>query len=200
MPALNATEFRATIEWIGVVEDRGTSLASAGRDMVDLTWEGIPGEDHGGLNRPSCGRVAAMHARGTEIRNTRQLSIVSAEDLEAIAAALDLEVLDPAWLGASLVLRGIPDFSRIPPSSRLQATSGATVVVDMENRPCNLPVPVIEGATDGKGRAFRAAAWAKRGVTAWVERPGEIALGDEMQLFIPDQPEWAHYDEVRSRR
>lgn len=200
MPVLKPTEFRGTIEWMGVVEDRAASLASSPRELADLSWNGLDEDSHAGVNRPSCGRVAAMHARGTEIRNTRQLSLISAEDLAEIAAELQIADFDPAWIGASLVLRGIPDFSRIPPSARLQAPSGATLVIDMENRPCNLPVKVIEAAAPGKGKGFRAAAWAKRGVTAWVERPGEIALGDPLQLFVPDQPEWAHYDAVRSTR
>ena len=200
MPALKPTEFIGEITWIGRVADRKAALNSVPLDVAEVTWDGILGEAHGGVNRPSCSRVAALHARGTEIRNTRQLSVVAAEDLESIGAELGIEAFDPAWVGASLVVRGIPDFSRLPPSSRLQASSGATLVVDMENRPCNLPVPVIEAAAPGKGKPFRAAAWAKRGVTAWVERPGEIALGDSLQLFIPDQPEWAAYDSQRSKR
>lgn len=200
MPALKPTEFIGEITWIGCVSDREAALASAPLDMAELTWDGIVGEAHGGVNRPSCSRVAALHARGTEIRNTRQLSVVAAEDLDAIGKELGIAAFNPAWIGASLVVRGIPDFSRLPPSSRLQGPSGATLVVDMENRPCNLPVPVIEAAAPGKGKPFRAAAWAKRGVTAWVERPGEIAVGDSLQLFIPDQPEWAEYEGQRSKR
>jgi hypothetical protein len=47
--------------------------------------------------------------------------------------------------GATMVLRGIPDFTRIPPSSRLQdEDSGTTLTVDMENRPCHLVSKEIE--------------------------------------------------------
>lgn len=200
MPALKQTDFHGTIEWMGVVRDRAQSLASSPTEVLQLDWAGVVADSHAGTNRPACGRVATMHARGTMIRNTRQICLMAAEDLEAIAAELGINDFDPAWLGTTVLLRGIPDFSRLPPSSRLQAPSGATLVVDMENRPCNLPIPVIEAAADTPARGLRAAAWAKRGVTAWVERPGEIGLGDSMQLFIPDQPEWAHYDEVRTRR
>ncbi|MCG7493207.1 sulfurase [Thalassobius sp. Cn5-15] len=200
MPALKQTDFHGTIEWLGVVEDRAQSLASSPREALTLDWGGVAADSHAGVTRPSCGRVAGMHARGTTIRNTRQICLMAAEDLEAIAIELGIGDIDPAWLGTTVLLRGIPDFSRLPPSSRLQAPSGASLVVDMENRPCNLPIPVIEAATKSPARGLRAAAWAKRGVTAWVEREGEIALGDSLQLSIPDQPEWAHYDEVRTRR
>lgn len=191
MPALKATEFAARIQWIGRVPDRDATLQSEPLSRAQLDWGGIVGEAHGGITRPSCSRVAALHRRGTEIRNTRQLSILSAEDLALIAADLGLEQLDPSWLGASLVLRGIPDFSHVPPGSRLQAPDGATLVVDMENRPCTLPVPVIATAVPGHGAAFRRAAAGRRGVTAWVERPGWLTLGEPLRLFVPDQPAWA---------
>ena len=79
----------------------------------------------------------------------------------------------------------------MPPSSRLQFTSGATLTVDMENRPCHLPAPVIDEDAPGHGKAFKAAAKGRRGVTAWVEREGALHLGDEVVLHIPDQRVWA---------
>lgn len=191
MPALIPTGFTATVIWIGHVADRAAALASAPATRMDLTFSGPRGEAHAGLTRPSCSRVKALHPRGTTIRNTRQLAILSAEDLDAIAAAMGLPALDPALTGASLVLRGIPDFSHLPPSSRLQAASGATLVVDMENRPCTLPAKPIEAAHPGHGARFKPAAAGRRGITTWVEREGTLALGDTMRLFIPDQPAWA---------
>jgi hypothetical protein len=43
--------------------------------------------------------------------------------------------LDPSWIGASVVLRGIPDFSHTPPSSRLQNDAGTTLTIDMKTDP-----------------------------------------------------------------
>jgi len=142
-------------------------------------------------------RVLPQYPRGTEIRNTRQFSIVSAEELAQIAAAMALDRLDPAWLGASMVVEGIPDFSHLPPSSRLQGESGATLVVDLENRPCTLPAKVIEAARPGAGKLFKPAGKGKRGITAWVEREGVFRLGDRLRLHVPDQPVWAHLEAVR---
>ena len=135
--------------------------------------------------------LALYPERGTEIRNTRQLSIVSAEEVAEIAETLGLDDLPPELLGASLVVSGVADFSHIPPGTRLQAPSGATITVDVENGPCNLPAREIETDHPGHGKAFKAAAQGKRGVTAWIERPGRIALGDPLTLFLPDQPAWA---------
>lgn len=191
MPALKATGFYGEIKWIGRVADREAALASEPLEFADLEWGGIAGEAHGGVTRPSCSRVLDQHPRNTEIRNTRQLSVVSAEELEKISAVMGLDSgLKPSWLGASLMLSGLPDLTHLPPSSRLQAPSGATLVIDMENRPCHLPSAVIETEHPGFGRLFKAAGKGLRGVTTWVERPGRIALGDQLRLHVPDQPVW----------
>lgn len=198
MPALKPTSFTATVTYLGRVPDRDASLRSEPLEQAMLTWAGIEGEAHGGVTRPSCSRVMSQHPRDTEIRNVRQLSVLSEEELSDIAAKIGVEAFDPAWVGASLILRGIPDFTHVPPSSRLQAPSGATLVIDMENRPCTLPAPVIEADAPGAGKHFKPAAAGKRGVTAWVERPGLIRVGDTLTLHIPDQPVWAHLDAARA--
>lgn len=190
MPALEPTDFYGTITWIGFVADRVADLSSCSVPEAELSWEGIVGEAHGGNTRPACSRVRAQHPKGCEIRNVRQLSVLSVEELRAVAADMGLEGFDPAWAGASLVLEGIPDLSHLPPSSRLQAPSGATLVIDMENRPCHLPAPIIDRAAPGLGKRFKTAATARRGVTGWVERPGLIRVGEKMRLHIPDQPVW----------
>lgn len=190
MPALRATDFVAEIIWLGLVPDRAAGLPSRAATELNLTFAGPLGEDHGGLTRPSCSRVTALYKRGTPIRNTRQLSILSAEDLDAIAAAMGLSALDPALVGASMVLRGIPDFSHVPPSARLLADSGACVTVDMENLPCTLPARPIEDQHPGFGARFKAAAKGRRGVTAWVEAEGRVVVGDRLRLFVPAQRAW----------
>ena len=197
MPALEPTDHIGRIVWLGVVPDREDALVSAPRETLTLRFSGPEGEDHGGPTRPSCSRVTSQYARGTEIRNVRQLSVVSAEQLSAIAAEMGLEALDPAWVGATLVVEGLPDFTHVPPSSRLQVGGhgGPTLTVDMENRPCHLPAAVIDASVDGdhagKGRVFKAAAKGRRGVTAWVEREGTVRLGDAVRLHVPDQRAWA---------
>ncbi|AWB47662.1 sulfurase [Gemmobacter aquarius] len=192
MPALKPTAFIGRIVWLGRVPDRNRQLEAEPVDQLDATFAGPSGEDHGGLTRASCSRVMGQYPRGTTIRNTRQFSVMSAEDMASIAAKMGLARLDPALLGATMVIEGIPDFSRVPPSSRLQATGGATLVVDMENRPCVLPAKPIEARHPGFGAAFKPAAQGRRGVTAWVEREGVFVLGEAIRLHVPDQPAWPH--------
>ncbi|TDL76331.1 MOSC domain-containing protein [Palleronia sediminis] len=191
MPALIPTDHTGRIVWLGHVPHRDRPVVEgAPVDEMPLGFGGLVGEVHSGVTRPSCSRVVALHPKGTEIANTRQITILSAEDLAAIAADMGLDRVEPGWLGASIVVEGIADFTHIPPSSRLQAPDGTTLVVDMANRPCHLPALTIEERVGPAGKEFKRAAKGRRGVTAWVERPGRLSLGDTLRIFIPDQRSW----------
>ncbi|SDX65596.1 hypothetical protein SAMN05444358_108112 [Ruegeria halocynthiae] len=190
MPVLCETEYQAEVVWLGHVPV-GQSLRAEAVESLNLGFSGDSGARHEGINRASCVRVKNLYPQGTEIRNVRQLSVLSAEEMNAIAAEMELERLDPVHLGVSIVLRGIPDFTHVPPSSRLQAKEGLTLTIDMENRPCVLPGREIESDSPGYGATFKPAAKGRRGVTAWVERPGQLSLGDTLKLFVPDQRPWA---------
>lgn len=201
MPALLPTPLFGTVTWLGVQPEPVQDLVIRSLALTEmaLDFAGHRDESHGGETRPACSRVRAQHPRGTIIRNTRQLCLVSSEELAEVATALGLQdEWDPAWVGASVVISGIPDFSHLPPSSRLQGPDGLTLVIDMENRPCQEPAVTIAKATGGKGKSFMRKAEGKRGVTAWVERPGCLRLGDQLRLHIPDQRAWAHLDAARA--
>ena len=191
MPALKPTDHYGTITWLGhMTERKEAAIDGVAVSCLDLGFEGIAGVPYGGRTRPSCVRVKSQHPEGTEIANVRQLSIVSAEELAEVAAAIEVDDFDPAWVGASIVIKGISDFTHIPPSSRLQTESGTTLVVDMVNRPCHQPGLTIARHHGDKGKGYKAAAAGRRGVTAWVERPGALAIGDRVRLHIPDQRQW----------
>ncbi len=190
MPTLLESQYVGEIVWLGHVPAVG-SLQAGAVSHLNLGYEGVNGGRHEGVTRPSCVRVKNLYSRGTTIRNVRQLTILSSEELEATAAEMGLDQLNPGLLGASIVLRGIPDFTHVPPSSRLQGPSGVTLVLDMENRPCVLPGREIETKSPGYGAAFKPAAKDRRGVTAWVEHPGRLVPGEALKLFVPDQRGWA---------
>jgi len=197
MPALIPSPFIGKITWLGRVPDRDAALEAQAAKTLIARFDGPGGEAHGGLTRPSCSRVQAQHPRGTTIRNVRQFSVLSEEEVAEIASRMGLATLDPALLGATMVVSGIPDFSRVPPSSRLQGPDGVTLVVDMENRPCQLPARPIESRHPGFGARFKAAANGRRGVTAWVEREGQLNVGDAVRLHVPDQRVWQHLAATR---
>jgi len=195
MPALKPTQIFARVVWLGAAADRKMALPSDPLEVMELSFAGYSREDHAGLTRASCSRVVSQYPKGTQIRNTRQLSIVSREDLQDIAANMGLEAVSPHLLGASMMIEGIADFTHVPPSSRLVAAdNGPGLIIDMENRPCIYPGQDIEQAHPGTGNAFKAAAKGRRGVTASVEREGSLRIGDMLQLHIPDQPAWRGAD------
>lgn len=199
MQELLPTDFFGTVLWLGRTPQREDVLRGMEEAEITLGFEGIAGDVHEGATRASCSRVSRLYAVNTEIRNTRQLTILSAENLAEIASAMGLERLAPELVGANVVIEGIPDLSHLTPSSRLQSESGATIVVDRLNIPCTYPARAIERAHPGFGKAFKPAGAGRRGVTAWVERPGVLKVGDRMRLHVPSQRAWAHLDAARGR-
>lgn len=192
MPVLSRTELTGKIAWLGLVADRKAKLSSDPVAQVDARFEGLVGEYHSGLVRESCSRVRDQYPVGTRIRNTRQISIVSEEEMAETARALALDDLAPEWVGANIVISGIPDLTHLPPSSRLTFEGGASLVVDMENAPCQWPAREIETHRPGHGKGYKAAAKGRRGLTAWVEAEGLIRLGDIVRLHVPPQRIYAH--------
>lgn len=192
MEALVLSPYQAEVTWVGHVAREVPRMVEGEESAeIALTFEGLVGDIHYGHTRKACTRIKDVYKLGTRIRNTRQLSILSQEELDAIAAELGLPAIDPAWVGASLVVKGIPDFTHIPPASRLRAQSGATLVADVENLPCIIPARSIEAQRPGHGKGFKAAAADRRGITAWVEAEGTIRKGDRIDLFVPRQRVWA---------
>ncbi len=171
------------------IEDELMALVSTACTQVHVMLEGFEGDKHSGLTDRS-GVRTPHYPRGTEIRNTRQVSIVSAEELASVATALGVPVVLPEWLGANLAIEGIPDLTQIPPSTRLFFPQDTVLVVDGENMPCVWPGRVIQAQHPqmrGLAQQFPKVAIHRRGVLAWVERPGIVAEGDRVVARIPPQ-------------
>jgi len=187
MSILKKTNIVGEVEAILINRDSSLDLTSERVDQATVTYGGFVGDAHFGLTRESCVRVAQQYTQGTEIRNVRQVSILSVEEMQVIAEAMAIPELKPEWVGANLSIRGIPELTELPPSSRLIFAGGASLVVDMENGPCRYPGDIIEKYHPGHGHRFTAAAIGHRGVTAWVEREGVIKTGSSVLLHIPPQ-------------
>ncbi len=187
------------------VNGKVTSLLKAvGRDFVSLpvnqlalTFEGIPGDFHHGVSRRSGGREP-WYPRGTLMRNERQISILSVEELDEIAAAMEIDKLEPGWIGANIVVSGIANLSYLPPRTLLFFEGGVTLRVDGYNAPCRLSGGSIAKNvgvdTEGKSfkdsdmaLAFKDAAHMKRGIVAWVEKEGTIKDGESFSARIWEQ-------------
>ena len=160
MAVLIPTDFSARVVWLGAQFQPVERLVIQSVPLTEmaLSFAGLEGEVHGGLTRASCSRVTAQYPKGTTIRNVRQLTIVSAEEMADVAQAMGLSTFDYPWVGASVVLEGIPDLTHLPPSSRLQGPDGVTLVIDMLNEPCQQVVVTIAKAGHDAAKGFRAAA------------------------------------------
>ena len=182
----------------GRVEDcllspmRETGLEKAKADELTLTLDGIVGDCHSGQARKSDSRTLKQYPRGTEILNSRQVSIVSVEEMAEVAERLGIPNVMPEWVGANLVVSGIPDFTLVPPSTRMMFSSGAVLIIDIENAPCKYPAEVIERHHPGHGLAFPKVAKHKRGVVARVEKAGQVRKGDTISLYLPPQRLYPH--------
>jgi hypothetical protein len=62
----------------------------------------------------------------------------------------------------------------------------------MENLPCKQIAEQVARHHPSVQFSLVKAATHKRGITAWVEREGEVAIGDDVRVFIPPQRIYAH--------
>jgi hypothetical protein len=158
-------------------------------DELVLDLEGITGNRHRGWTRKADGRVPYL-PRGTVIRNERQLSIVSVEDLAEIARRLGISDLDPRWLGANIVVSGMPHFSYLPRGTHLFFASKAVVIITDQNAPCTLSGDAIARQIPDRPdiqMGFAKHAHGLRGVTATVEHPGAVITNTTFDARLPAQ-------------
>ncbi|MES0130082.1 molybdenum cofactor sulfurase [Mesorhizobium sp. M0029] len=160
-------------------------------EALQLGFEGIDGDFHAGATRRSGGREP-WYPRGTEIRNERQISIVAANELGVVAERMGLAEIKPEWIGANLLIEGVPHLSMLPSGTLLFFRGGVTIKVDAQNGPCRLAGRSIAenaGMADPEAGAlaFPKAAKRLRGLVAWVEKPGRMTTGEEISVRVPEQ-------------
>ena len=156
-----------------------------------LGFDGIAGDFHAGERRRSGGREP-WYPRGTEMRNERQLSIVALDELAVVAGRMGIAELKPEWIGANLVIEGLPSLSMLPAGTLLFFKGGVTLKVDGQNKPCrHAGQSIAENATmedrEAGALAFPKVARRLRGLVAWVEKPGKIVEGEEISVRVPEQ-------------
>jgi MOSC domain len=192
MTLLNILPFQGEVTAVLSRAARETGFEKTKADTLQLSFAGPEGDCHAGLTRKSDSRTLPLYKRDIDIRNVRQITILAVEELADIAARLNIPAIDPSWFGANMVVKNIPDFTLLPPSTRLQFPSGATLVVDMENYPCSQIAKVVERHHPGTQFNVVNAALHKRGVTAWVEREGDVKTGDAIKIVTPPNRLYPH--------
>ncbi|WP_421851941.1 MOSC domain-containing protein [Oricola sp.] len=175
----------------GLFSATGEDFVSAPVGELVLTWEGIADDLHAGMTRKS-GAREPWYPRGTEMRNERQITILSRDELAEAAGEMQIDRIEPEWVGANMTLSGIPALSMLPASTLLFFEGGVTLKVDFQNGPCRFAGRAI---ARGLGRgddadlalSFVPAAKRRRGLLAWVEIPGRIAVGERVEARLPEQ-------------
>jgi hypothetical protein len=193
MPALIPTVHVAEVVWLGVTPDRSAALQSAPREVCSLSFAGPEGEDHAGLTRPSDSRVWRNTRAAPRSGTCGNCPSCRRRTSRPSRRYGPCRPLPPIVFGATMVLRGIPDFTRIPPSSRLQdEDSGTTLTVDMENRPCHLVSKEIEALASGLRQGLQTGGHGAARRDGLGGAGGRDQAGRPLRLHIPDQPEWPH--------
>ncbi len=144
-------------------------------DTLDLDFGGPIGDRHHGELMSSDVRQSDVFAKGTTIRNHRQLSIVDTAELARIADLMGIPEIGPGVIADNICTSGIPELTALTPMSRLVFESGAVVMLGGENLPCVISGRMVQAHYGTRPEAFPKAAMGLRGVTGWVERPGSIA-------------------------
>jgi hypothetical protein len=152
-----------------------------------FTNEGLIGDRHFGVMMLSNSRTPEFQ-RGTIIRNRRQVSLVSQEDLDATAKELGIDEIKPEWLAANLLISGIPNFSQLPVGARFFFDGGLVLFNDGENLPCKIPAKTVQNQyqqIDGIQQNFIRAAMHRRGLVAWVEHPSQLITPSTFEVELP---------------
>ncbi len=151
---------------------------------LEFSLEGIIGDRHAGFTKPADGRDEGVK-RGTIIRNWRQWSAVSTYELQEIAQGLNIDRVEPTWLGANITFSGYDRFTHIPKGSTIWFASGLVLTVEGENAPCIGPGKAIASHFDHvKAADFPKAAKNLRGLVGVVYRPGRLTTGAEAVIKI----------------
>ncbi|MCO6392224.1 molybdenum cofactor sulfurase [Aliihoeflea aestuarii] len=175
----------------GLLRASGDDFVTEKVSQLQLDFEGVAGDFHRGRTRRSGGREP-WYPRGTEMRNERQVSIVADDELAKIADGMGIARIAPEWIGANLVLDGVPRLSLLPAGTLLFFQEGVTLKIDSQNGPCRLAgrsVADHAGMADREAGAllFPKVGRRLRGLVAWVEKPGTITEGEAVSVRVPEQ-------------
>ena len=170
-------------------------LSKEERPSIQVELDGIVGDRHRSYVRDTW--KGDKQPFGTVRRNERQWSAVSVEELVAISAVMNLQdTITAESVGANISLEGVPELSRLPKGTLLKFSSGAELMVEEFNPPCNdmskklAAMHLTEAGDSPSDTAFSKASKLTRGVVGVVEAAGTIATGEEVTIVLYETPAW----------
>ncbi len=156
-------------------------------DELTCVVEGLVGDRHFGISKEAGVRERG-HQKGEVIRNNRQFSAISVEELRRITELMELDDVRPEMIGANIIFSGMQDFTFLPAMTKLWFEGGPVLVVYGENMPCKAAGDEIQRSYPdilGLSAKFVKTAIGQRGIVGWVEKPGTILKGQVVQAIPP---------------
>ncbi len=186
---------KITAQVVSVHAGAEDELSKEERPSIQVELDGVVGDRHRSHMREAW--AGDKQPEDTVRRNERQWSAVSVEELADIREKMGIkEPLTAASLGANLCFRGLPELSLLPKGTILKFPSGAELIVEEYNPPCqdmSQKLASIHTSTTGEpiaATAFSIAAKLIRGLVGIVDVPGIINAGDEVTVNIYETPKW----------
>ena len=183
---------------------KSLSLNGESVSRINFGLMGPTGDDHAGLSRHLSGHDGAYMEtsslmRGARVFNWRSWTALSDQEISIIEEKLGVSIPQGCLL-ENLVISGIPNFSQLPPTSRLvfpmrKDRSQAILAVWEENGPCRGVGNRLEKyhadqkyiQAPGLSTRFITAARSKRGVMGLLLSEGLVEVGDWVNVFPPVQ-------------
>ncbi|MEE8294197.1 MAG: MOSC domain-containing protein [Sphingomonadales bacterium] len=163
--------------------------------FLEAELDGFVGDRHRSYSRKAW--AGDKQPEGTTLRNERQWSAVSVEELLEIQRFMDLkDPLTAADIGANICLPGVPLLSRLAKGTVLKFPSGAQLEVSEYNTPClemGQKLSKIHTTKSGepiRDSTFSKAAKYRRGLVGVIEVAGSINPGDEVTIIPYEPPKW----------
>ncbi len=175
-------------------------LSKQEQESIEVNLSGIVGDHHAGASREAYD--GEREPEGTVLRNDRQWSAVSREELTVISGQLDLlQPIAAATVGANLCFEGIEDLSLLPRGTRFKFPSGAALTVEEYNPPCiDMGAQIAAKHTRRDGQALKPRDWlrpasGRRGLVGVVDVAGVIRAGDAVTVELFETPRIPRFDD-----
>ncbi len=187
---------------------RVESLSLNGEPVSRITFglTGPTGDKHAGLSRTLSRHdgtyvETSMLSRGARVFNWRSWTGLSEEENLEIKRKLSVNIPQGCLL-ENMVISGVPNFSQLPPTSRLvfpvrggSSKSQAILAIWEENSPCRGVGDRLEKhyadqgyvQAPGLSTRFITVARGKRGVMGFVLSEGLVEVSDCVNVFLPVQ-------------
>lgn len=173
----------ATVESLAI-RDKKTCAPRQGQALIHVELGGLVGDVHHGFTRPADSRDPGI-VRGTPVRNWRQWSAVSAEEMAIVGSRMGIPPVDSCLLSANFTFKGIPNFTLLPRGTQILFAQGVVLTVEEENEPCTGPgKEIAQNFPDKKAHEFVKAAKNLRGIVGVVYRAGTVHAGEQATVVV----------------